>query len=289
VAANFVGSWRECVDQCGEAERIFREQCTGVAHERANAIYWRLWALSQCGRLMALRRELPAVLKDAHERGDLYLSTNVRLRGGFLTALADDDPDGAVAELETAMRGWTFVRISHQHVWDMFDRTQVLLYRGDGRRAWETFESGRWMVRATLTVRVQFIRVLCAYAGGRAAVAAASERPGLLREARRHASRLRGEAVAWSSAMAMLVEAGIASVDGSRALAEQRLREAIDALDALDMTLHAAAARRWLGTLVGGDDVLGLIAESEAAMQGEGIKNPARMAAMLAPGAWVRA
>jgi eukaryotic-like serine/threonine-protein kinase len=52
------------------------------------------------------------------------------------------------------------------------------------------------------------------------------------------------------------------------------------------MSLHAAAARRGLGALVGGDEGAGMIAEAEAAMQGEGVKNPARMAAMLAPGQW---
>ncbi|HZO09564.1 MAG TPA: hypothetical protein VFC77_09300, partial [Myxococcota bacterium] len=150
VAANYAGRWRECAEKTGEAERIFREQCTGVAHELANAIYWRLWALSQCGRLMTLKRELPLVLKDAYERGDLYLSTNVRLRGGYLVALADDDPDAATAEIDAAMKGWTFIRISNQHVWEMFDRAHVSLYRGEGLRAWETFASGRWLLRTTL-------------------------------------------------------------------------------------------------------------------------------------------
>jgi hypothetical protein len=50
------------------------------------------------------------------------------------------------------------------------------------------------------------------------------------------------------------------------------------------MNLFAAAARRRLGQLLGGNCGQALIAQADAWMAGQGIVNPARMTAMLAPG-----
>ena len=50
------------------------------------------------------------------------------------------------------------------------------------------------------------------------------------------------------------------------------------------MGVYAAAARRHLGNLVGGDEGRDLIARADAWMIGQGITNPARMAAGITPG-----
>jgi hypothetical protein len=50
------------------------------------------------------------------------------------------------------------------------------------------------------------------------------------------------------------------------------------------MRLYAAAARRRLGRLIGGDAGKALLVEADTWMASQGIKNPARMTAMLAPG-----
>ena len=56
------------------------------------------------------------------------------------------------------------------------------------------------------------------------------------------------------------------------------------AFEAVDMGLFAAAARRRLGTLLGGDAGRALIAQADAWMAAQEVRNPARMAAGLAPG-----
>jgi hypothetical protein len=62
------------------------------------------------------------------------------------------------------------------------------------------------------------------------------------------------------------------------------LREAISGFDAADRALYAAASRRCLGILLGGDEGRDLVRAADAWMTSESIKNPARMTAMLAPG-----
>ena len=54
--------------------------------------------------------------------------------------------------------------------------------------------------------------------------------------------------------------------------------------EACDMRLFAAAARRCLGQLVGGSEGRTLMACADTWMAGQGIRNPARMTALYAPG-----
>lgn len=76
----------------------------------------------------------------------------------------------------------------------------------------------------------------------------------------------------------------MACIRGDNALAVALLTDAAKRLDAVDMPLHAAAARRRLGELKGGDEGTALIAEVDTWMASHGIRNPARLAAMYAPG-----
>jgi eukaryotic-like serine/threonine-protein kinase len=53
-----------------------------------------------------------------------------------------------------------------------------------------------------------------------------------------------------------------------------------------DMSLYAAAARHRLGLALGGDEGSRLIEEAARAMTAQGVRVPARFAAMLIPGRW---
>ena len=73
-------------------------------------------------------------------------------------------------------------------------------------------------------------------------------------------------------------------VRGDSVNARRQLIAAVDAFDDISMGIYAAAARRHLGKLVGGDEGRALIARADAWMIGQGITNPARMAAGITPG-----
>ena len=61
-------------------------------------------------------------------------------------------------------------------------------------------------------------------------------------------------------------------------------RAAVAGFAAADMALYAAVARQALGDLVGGDEGRALTASAAEWMASENVKEPARIAAMLAPG-----
>ena len=62
------------------------------------------------------------------------------------------------------------------------------------------------------------------------------------------------------------------------------MRESAAGLDAVDMRLHAMATRRLLGRFMGGPEGEALVTQADSWMKGQQVRDPARMAAMLAPG-----
>ena len=62
------------------------------------------------------------------------------------------------------------------------------------------------------------------------------------------------------------------------------LSEAMEGFELADMALYAAASRRRLGQMLGGERGAELIADADEWMTSQKIKNPALMTRMLAPG-----
>jgi len=98
------------------------------------------------------------------------------------------------------------------------------------------------------------------------------------------AAKIERERMPWGDGLALLVRAGVAARRGYLDGAIRLLSTAEAALEAANMRLYAAAARRHRGELTGGSQDRTLVAEADALMSCQHIRNPARMAAMLAPG-----
>jgi formate-dependent phosphoribosylglycinamide formyltransferase (GAR transformylase) len=90
--------------------------------------------------------------------------------------------------------------------------------------------------------------------------------------------------MAWGQVAARLIRAGAASVRGDSDRAAKHLADAISRADAEQIELFAAAARRRLGVILGGDEGRALVARADAWMVAQSIRDPARMAACLVPG-----
>jgi hypothetical protein len=82
------------------------------------------------------------------------------------------------------------------------------------------------------------------------------------------------------------MRAGAAACRGDGDRARALLVESLAALEQAELAMEAAAVRRRLGQLTGGDEGRALVEAADAAMEAQGIRRPARMAAMLLPGAW---
>ena len=159
-------------------------------------ILFSLWSLQFRGELAELGRRWPVVLKEALERGDRHMVTNLSTFLMSTLRLAADDPELAEATLRQALGQWTQQGFHIQHNEWFGAEVQIRLYRGDGKDAWN-FLTTRYapsLARSHLT-RIQRLRIffyeqagpLCARRGRWA-----PPTPGpLLRSAERDARRLR--------------------------------------------------------------------------------------------------
>ena len=68
--------------------------------------------------------------------------------------------------------------------------------------------------------------------------------------------------------------------------AQAALSRAIHTAETVEMALHAAAARRQLGMLLGGEPGGAMAAQADEAMKTLGVRVPERYAQMLLPGRW---
>src|SRR5205823_9741046 len=104
---------------------------------------------------------------------------------------------------------------------------------------------------------IQQVRADVIQQTGRCAVAMAAVSPDakpLVRVAEKSARRLDRERTPWTSALARLIRAGVASVRGDAGRAARLLSDAVEGFEAAEMGLFAAAGRRRLGQLRGGDE-----------------------------------
>jgi hypothetical protein len=85
-------------------------------------------------------------------------------------------------------------------------------------------------------------------------------------------------------ALARMLRAGVAATRGNPATALDLLDGAIAGFREGHSVLWLAIASRLRGELLGGEEGGAMVRESDAWMAGEGIVNPARLAAAYAPG-----
>ena len=271
-----------------QAERTLRDRCTGVAWELANAQLFGLWSQWQLGQVRDLARRVPHLLKEAHERGDLYLHTNLRLGSLSSIWLLQGDVDGARSDANEAIARWSHDRgVLIQHHLALIALVNADLYEGRGEEAGERVQA-RWrsLDRAFL-FRVQHVRLEALHYRARCALSAAtaSADPHAHHQAAlRDAKRMEAERMPASDAAAWLIRAGVAAATGDDDGARRQLERAIPKYESSSMFLWAAAARRRLGALLGGDRGRDAIEEADAFMRAQSIFAPERWTEMLAPG-----
>jgi eukaryotic-like serine/threonine-protein kinase len=134
--------------------------------------------------------------------------------------------------------------------------------------------------------RIQRIRIFFYDRRARCALVAAiaATDPGpLLRSAQRDARRLEREGTPWSRALSIPIRAGLAAARGDRSQAATLFALAVKQLEAVDMNIYAAASRRRLGEILGGDEGRTQLETADSWMNQQGIRKPARMADVFAP------
>jgi hypothetical protein len=233
---------------------------------------------------------VPLLLRDAEERGDRYLVTTLRTSVVHILGLAADQPLEARREGAQAAREWSSQGFHLQHYhFKVFADGQISLYLGEAAAAHRRICRLWPELRAAMLTQIQHLRLEGVHVRARCALAAAraasgGARAGWLRAAEQDRQRIAREHAPWTRGWVDLLGAGIAAVRGDRETAAALAGDAAGRCATSGMSLYAAAARRCLGELRQGDEGHRLIADADAWMAKQGIRDPRRMTAVLAPG-----
>jgi hypothetical protein len=280
--------WKKACTLTEQAESIFRKECTGVAWELGATYHFRFIALHWSGRWKQCAAEIPPLLREARERGDLFTETLLLIHSA-LPHLAADEPDRAAGALAEAARQWPDQGFYLQHYHLLFAEAETALYRGNGVQAWELVRR-RWAaLEQSQLLRIEAIRAGMIHLRARCALAAAAVASGapaqqLVRSAERDARVTERAGMPAADGIALLTRAAVAVLRNRLAQAVDLLLAAEACFAAVDMVPHAVAARRRRGQLLGGHAGQELVLTADAVLAAQGVRNPARITAMLVPG-----
>ena len=285
LSAYLIGHWKEAAELCERAAEVLRDQCTGAAWELTVAHRFMLTSLMFLGELTEVARRVPQLLSVALEQGNLFAATDLRTRLNPIW-LATDDPDRARDEVIAAMTQWPREGFHLQHYTSLVALAQIELYTGDYEVAWKHIDQQVKPLERSLLLRTQGLRIDMLHLRARLALASAfgRDRHERLRIAGNCADRIAREDMAWSNPLANLTYAALAKQRGDTSRAAALVKRALEGLEAADMALYAAAARRRLGELLQGDEGRELVAQAERWMSKQQIKNPVAVTSLMAPG-----
>ncbi len=135
-------------------------------------------------------------------------------------------------------------------------------------------------------LRVQFARIEMLHLRARVGlgVAKATNDRTVLRQVEHDAKAILSTRMQWARPLAQSIRAGVRAIDGDLDTSRQLLVEAMRNFEKVEMQLFAAATRRRLGILVGGDEGAAQVRDADAWMRTQLVKIPERMVDVLAPG-----
>jgi hypothetical protein len=287
--AYMTGRWADALSGFERAEDGYGK-CSDACAELNTVRAFNTWTLFYLGEIRVLSERAPRLAVEARARGDLLALNRHVAAFGTPAWLAKDDVGTVSRELQEAFGQWPGKTFQMPHNWYMMARGLIHLYEGEGQKLHALYEA-RWPALArsgmlATKIIAQQLVWLRAAAAVAAAVATqdANRARALLSAAERHARKLAKNPVLGSVPMADLVLGAVAHARGDVKGAMRSLESAVDAFDALDMRAFAAAARRRLGKLRGGDEGAALVKMADDFMTAQGIVKPERFARMLTAG-----
>ncbi len=262
---------------------------TGMSWERGMVHFQLMWSLFYMGEFAEMQRRIPPLLQDARDRGDLFTVSGLILGLYNMVILDKDGPRCAQMEIDEVLERWTVQGYHLQHYWALLSRVPARLHEGRGS-AIVGFIRNEWKsLKRSFLIHVPAIRVESLILLGRSILASALATRGVAR--RDWLAQIpslisplihgKGE---WSQSLGALIAAGWEYQSGREAQAMESLSKAIEKLDSAGMGLYSAAARIRLGRLEGGDSGAGLVDRGFGFFQRQGVRDPAGMLRVLAPG-----
>ncbi len=282
--ALYAGEWQRALSHFDSAMNTVHERRSGLLWEEAMIRMHECAALWYHGAWGRLKTVVSRAVSEAEYMGDRYAAAGLA-PSLSLACLGAGDVEAARAALAASDVGWTTHGYHLNNYMRLVSHVHIDLYTGDAASAWRRLGEELTELGRSVLMRSQWVRMESAYLRGRCALAAlahgAADRRASLAEATRMAKRIEQGQLPWSHPLAGLLRAGVAATTGDIERAERALSRAGKEFDNSNMTLLAAVARRQRAQLVGAANAMHA---AERVMGELGIREPAQIAQMLAPG-----
>jgi eukaryotic-like serine/threonine-protein kinase len=280
------GGWRASLDLMDAASELIRRSAQGVSWEHALFDVWAMASLAQLGRYKELARRGHRALREAAERDDRYLGRNCCLGEPSLAWLAEDRADWALEMADRAI-AWSPDEYTTQHYHHYLTSAQALLYKGDAAAAHERSVHEWPLLKENFFLGAPCIRDELVQLRARTALAAAAEsgtqqRRKLLGLVRSSVKELRSHGLECGRGWAFLLEAGAANLE-RQSSALELTRRAQESFRKVEMRGYEEAARFAEGLLSPGSRGEQLRTQAASWFEAEGVVQPQRFIAMLAP------
>jgi hypothetical protein len=285
VLAVEVGEWKRGRILCDQAQELLL-RTTGTLWELHAAQFHGLAAMLWLGEVPDIERRVHVLLREAEQRGDLLSIVSLGLVVKWNLQIYRDEPAQARQTVISAIESWSRPGFHLQRFGNLISQTEIDLYESDHDRAYRRIREEWRALEASQLLRAQLALIVALWARARTSLAASRgpERERRLKEAAADAQRIARLRMDWSTPLSQLVLAAVAARRNDRAEALRLLETAVIGLRNADMALvQHAAERRW-GELEAGESGETRTAIADAALEALGIRNPARLADMFAPG-----
>jgi hypothetical protein len=265
------------------AEAVFEERPIMAPWELTSARMLHLSTHFYSGDLREILRRVPALVREAEGRGDLYGATCLRLGICNCAWLVDDEAGEARRNLRVADESWHYQGVHLQHGWSLVASGNVDLYEGKAEHAYARVQESLPALERSFVMRFERLRAELLWLRARTALAHAATdglvrgrsaadgkgRARLLAEAEVCGKRLLGESAPWAPAAGHLALAGVQAVQGRWAGAREHAAIARTVAQATDFQLLVRVSTHFLG--------------DASALEGV-VARPDRWMSMLAPG-----
>ena len=273
-----------------QARHMLLALAAGEPYRVARALNSQLFSLRSLlylGELNKLCDRLPAIVKQAHERGDIYAITSLGTALSYMPCIIEDNPDKARKNMWEAIEKWSHEGFHLQHYWALLGQVQVEIYAGQGSTALKIINA-QWspMVKGLL-LEVQNSLVEMLQLRARAALATlktSDNSKAVLASVEKDANKLLKEKVGTATAFAKLLLAAVAFNRHQKDQSINLLIQAEKHFEELNMALYKAAVQRRLGSLIEGEKGEKLIETANNWMKSQKIRNVEQMTEMFAPG-----
>ncbi len=274
----YFSEFKQALEQLKRSDELFSEKTVEAIWERNTIRLVRLWALMRTARFGELRILFDKYVREAARGGDLYTETTLR-RSCNRVWLADDNVDGARADLARTTWSPPEGRVHLQHWYSIRSTSELALYEGRTGML-EIHRNGFRALERSMMTRVQIIRTEAQWLQARLLLSEQRDP----RQVERIGQRLRKEGAGYARVWGLLSSAAAAQQRGHGDRAANFLREAVTVGAEQNMHLCAQTALHRLGALLGGNIGAQMVSDAERHLRHMGVRNPSAMMNVIAPG-----